>query len=178
MRIGSGWDRHVLIPKVDQEHLTEEEYCSPEKNLWIGGIQISSNTYARAHSDGDVLVHAIIDALLGATALGDIGELFPDTDDRYKNISSMELLEKVRTLLASHGYLPQQIDATIALEAPKLSPYKESIRSSLATALHISPDYVSIKAKTGEGVGPVGTGKAIEASVLAVVREQDPSVWV
>lgn len=165
MRIGSGWDRHRLEQQSDS-------------TLWLGGVAVHSDRYAVAHSDGDVLIHALIDALLGATALGDIGTLFPDTDPKYHNMSSMKLLEATKALLASKGYLPRQIDGTILLESPKLAPYKEAIRNSLAEALGIAPDWVSIKAKTGEGVGPVGKGAAIEALVTVVVSEADPTVWV
>ncbi len=163
MRIGQGWDRHTL---------------TKGNHIVLGGVTVAAPFGVKAHSDGDVLVHALIDALLGAVALGDIGEHFPDTSPVYKEACSIDLLQQTCQLLHENGYLPRQIDATIMLEQPKLSPHKEEICQTLAKALGVDPSWVSLKAKTGEGVGPVGAGKAIEASVLAVVVEKNPAIWV
>ena len=149
-RIGQGYDIHRLIPG---------------KPLMIGGIQIESPVGSEAHSDGDVLLHSLIDALLGACGLGDIGDHFPPSDDQYKNISSTVLLQKILPLIANAGYTVGNIDATIFLEKPKLGPYKQQIREHLAEVLKLPLDCVSVKAKTAEKFPPVGTQEAIAASV-------------
>ncbi len=163
MRVGTGWDRHRL---------------EADLTLTLGGVTIPSPIGAVAHSDGDVLIHAIIDALLGAAALGDIGEHFPDTDPKYKGVSSISLLEKTVDLLKGKSLIPMQVDATVILEAPKLSPYKDTIQSNISQALNLHKSYVSIKAKTGEKIGPLGDGSAIEAFATVTLQEEDLSIWV
>lgn len=154
-RIGQGYDIHRLIP---------------EKPMMIGGIRIESPVGSEAHSDGDVLLHSLIDALLGACGLGDIGDHFPPSDDQYKNISSTLLLQKVLPLIAQTGYQVGNLDATIFLEKPKLGPYKQQIRENLAELLHLPLDGISVKAKTAEKFPPVGTQEAIAASVTLLLH--------
>jgi 2-C-methyl-D-erythritol 2,4-cyclodiphosphate synthase len=156
-RIGQGYDIHRLIPG---------------KSLMIGGIQIESPVGSEAHSDGDVLLHSLIDALLGACGLGDIGDHFPPSDDQYKNISSTVLLQKVLPLIQNAGYITGNLDATIFLEKPKLGPYKQQIREHLAKLLALPLDCVSVKAKTAEKFPPVGTQEAIAASVTLLLTRQ------
>ncbi len=154
MRIGSGWDIHRL-----QEGAT----------LILGGVVIPSSKGLVAHSDGDVLIHAIIDAILGAVAQGDIGTHFPDTDPRYKRVSSVELLNHVVKKLLP-PFVINNIDTTIILQEPKLRPHIDSIRYSLADLLEIPIDCVSVKAKTAEGVlGELGNGDAIEAHATVLL---------
>jgi 2-C-methyl-D-erythritol 2,4-cyclodiphosphate synthase len=153
-RIGQGYDIHRLVP---------------EKPLLIGGIQIESPVGSEAHSDGDVLLHSLIDALLGACGLGDIGDHFPPSDEQYKNIRSTVLLQQVLPMIAEAGYRLGNIDATIFLEKPKLGPYKPAIRENLAELLNLPLDCVSLKAKTAEKFPPVGTQEAIVASVTALL---------
>ncbi len=154
-RIGQGYDIHRLIP---------------EKPMMVGGVRIESPVGSEAHSDGDVLLHSLIDALLGACGLGDIGDHFPPTDEQYKNISSTVLLQKVLPLIAQAAYTVGNLDATIFLEKPKLGPYKQQIRENLANLLNLSLDCVSVKAKTAEKFPPVGTQEAIAASVTLLMR--------
>ena len=149
-RIGQGYDLHRLLPG---------------KPLMLGGVQVESPVGSEAHSDGDVLLHSLIDALLGACGLGDIGDHFPPSDAQYKNISSVTLLERVIPLIEQAGYRVGNLDATVFLEAPKLGPYKVQIREKLAQLLGLPLDCVSLKAKTAERFPPVGTQEAIAASV-------------
>lgn len=153
-KIGQGYDIHRLIPG---------------RPLLIGGIQIESPVGSEAHSDGDVLLHSLIDALLGACGLGDIGDHFPPSDDQYKGMSSTLLLQRIQPLIAQHGYQIGNLDTTIFLEKPKLGPYKQTIRENLAQLLQIPLDCVSVKAKTAEKFPPVGTQEAIAASVTALL---------
>jgi 2-C-methyl-D-erythritol 2,4-cyclodiphosphate synthase len=157
-RIGQGYDIHRLLPG---------------KPMMIGGIQIDSPVGSEAHSDGDVLLHSLIDALLGACGLGDIGDHFPPSDEQYKNISSIVLLRKVLPLIEAAGYQVGNLDATIFLEKPKLGPYKQHIRENLAELLALPLDCVSVKAKTAENFPPVGTQEAIAASVTALLQRRD-----
>lgn len=145
--IGLGYDLHKLVPS---------------RPLILGGIIIPYEKGEEAHSDGDVLIHAIIDSLLGAAHLGDIGTLFPDTDPQYKDISSIKLLKIVKKMVEEKGYSIGNIDAVIKLENPKLFPFREKIVENIAHVLNISSEKVFIKAKTGEGLGEVGRGNAIE----------------
>lgn len=154
-RIGQGYDIHRLLPG---------------KPMMIGGVRIDSPVGSEAHSDGDVLLHSLIDALLGACGLGDIGDHFPPSDDQYKNISSTVLLQKVLPLIEAAGYQVGNLDATIFLEKPKLGPYKQQVRENLAELLAIPLDCVSVKAKTAEKFPPVGTQEAIAASVTALLH--------
>ncbi|MGE4463549.1 2-C-methyl-D-erythritol 2,4-cyclodiphosphate synthase [Sphaerochaeta sp.] len=153
MRIGTGWDLHRLVSA---------------RTLILGGVVIPSDKGEAAHSDGDVLIHAIIDALLGSLAKGDIGSHFPDTDPAYKDADSIQLLKKVLTEdLPPHRI--ENIDTTIILQRPKLRPYIEAIRESLANVLGLELHQVSVKAKTAEGIlGELGSGDAViaQASVL------------
>lgn len=149
MRIGTGFDLHRL---------------EKGKKLVIGGIEIDHKKGAVAHSDGDVLIHALVDAMLGAFCKGDIGNLFPDTDDSYKNIDSRIILQKAYSLVPSTIV---NIDSTIILQEPKLSPYIKAMRESLSLILNLDIDKISIKAKTAERVlGELGTGDAVIANVV------------
>ena len=156
MRIGTGWDIHQLV-----EH----------KPLIIGGVLIESNKGSLAHSDGDVLIHAIIDALLGAARLGDIGTHFPPSDKKYKNISSALLLRETLNLIQDYSIV--NIDSTIILQDIHLNPYIPEMRRSLASIMNIDESIISIKAKTAEGLlGEVGTGNAIIAQVALLIDEK------
>lgn len=156
MRIGLGTDLHTLAAGLP---------------LLLGGVPILSELGCQAHSDGDVLIHALIDALFGAAALGDIGGYFPPSDDQYKDISSMILLEKSLAILQEKGFRIINIDAVISLEKPKLYPFKQSIRQNLARCLHLDLDCISIKAKTNEKVDAVGEGRAIAAQVIVLLSK-------
>ena len=151
-RIGYGIDTHAFY---DGE------------GIRLCGVDIAYTKSFKAHSDGDVAIHALIDAILGACAIGDIGELFPDTDDSYKGIDSTKLLQNVSTKIASYGFVIDHIDLTVILEAPKLKPYKEQMKQTLATILDLKPNQVSIKATTSEKLGFIGRGEG--ASVHAAV---------
>ena len=155
MRVGMGYDVHRLVEGRD---------------LILGGVQIPYEKGLLGHSDADVLLHAIMDALLGAAALGDIGKHFPDSDEAYKGISSIRLLEKVGELLEEHFYFIGNIDATVIAQRPKLAPYREEMRENVAKALGISADQVSIKATTEEGLGFTGTGEGISAQAIALLE--------
>lgn len=133
------------------------------ESLILGGIKIESEIGTIAHSDGDVLIHSIIDALLGAASLGDIGEHFPDTDPAYKNINSQELLITIKKLLVKNNLKIINIDTTIILEKPNLKKYKLAIKNNIASLLDLLPNQVSIKATTNEKLGSIGAGKAIAA---------------
>lgn len=155
MRVGMGYDVHRLVEGRD---------------LILGGVQIPYEKGLLGHSDADVLLHAIMDALLGAAALGDIGKHFPDSDEAYKGISSIRLLEKVGELLEEHFYFIGNIDATVIAQRPKLAPYREEMRENVAKALGISMDQVNIKATTEEGLGFTGTGEGISAQAIALLE--------
>lgn len=152
-RTGTGFDAHRLVPN---------------RPLVLGGVRIPHSLGLLGHSDADVLVHALMDALLGAAALGDIGLHFPDTDPAYKGADSMRLLEQVARLIAGRHYAIANIDATVIAEAPKLRPHIDAMRANLARVLQIHPDTVSVKATTVEGMGALGRkeGIAALASVL------------
>ena len=154
-RIGQGYDVHALAEGLP---------------MWLGGVQIPSQTGFVAHSDGDVLIHAVIDALLGAAALGDIGSHFPDTDDRWKGADSGELLRSVVYELRGAGYSIENIDVTVICERPKLRPFVELIRSSLADLMSIGIGRISVKGKTNEGMDAVGAGKGIAVHAVALLR--------
>ena len=144
MRIGHGYDVHKLVEG---------------RPLIIGGVEIPHEKGLLGHSDADVLLHAIMDALLGAAALGDIGKHFPDTDERYKGISSIKLLEHVGALLEENCFLIENIDATIIAQAPKMRPHIDTMRENIAKALGIDVSQVNVKATTEEGLGFTGTGE-------------------
>lgn len=154
MRIGMGYDVH---------RLTEG------RALVIGGVEIPYEKGLLGHSDADVLIHAIMDALLGAAALGDIGKHFPDTDPAYKGISSIKLLEHVGKLLEDNLFLIENIDATIIAQAPKMRPYIDTMRENIANALKIQAEQVNVKATTEEGLGFTGTGEGISAQAVCML---------
>lgn len=153
-RIGQGFDVHQLVDS---------------RKLIIGGVTIPYEKGLLGHSDADVLLHAICDALLGAAALGDIGRHFSDIDPRYKNIDSRVLLQNVGRLLMEHGYKVVNIDATIVAQAPKMAPHVPSMISNIAQDLLIDPGDINVKAKTAERLGPVGRGEGIEAEAVCLI---------
>ncbi|MBU3137938.1 2-C-methyl-D-erythritol 2,4-cyclodiphosphate synthase [Clostridium gasigenes] len=154
MRIGMGYDVHRLVENRD---------------LILGGVTIPYKKGLLGHSDADVLVHAVIDSLLGATALGDIGTHFPDTDPKYKNISSIDLLKEVGILIHTNGYSISNIDSTIIAQAPKMSPHIQTMRENISKALNITLDKINIKATTEEGLGFTGTGEGISSQSICFV---------
>lgn len=156
MRIGTGYDVH---------RLTEE------RRLIIGGVDIPYEKGLLGHSDADVLLHAVMDALLGAAALGDIGAYFPDSDDAYKGISSVKLLERVAEILADNNYIIENIDSTVIAQKPRLAPHIQDMRKNIAGALGIDVSRVSVKATTEEGLGFTGSGEGIAAQASALLSE-------
>jgi 2-C-methyl-D-erythritol 2,4-cyclodiphosphate synthase len=140
--------------------------------LYLGGIKVSEELTFVAHSDGDLLLHAVIDSLLGAVGEKDIGELFPDTDSRYQNIQSTILVKKTLEILAQKNFEIVNIDAVVIAESPKLSPFKEQIRTNVATMLNIPLEDFNFKAKTKEKTGSVGRGEAMECYCVAMVRSK------
>jgi 2-C-methyl-D-erythritol 2,4-cyclodiphosphate synthase len=155
IRVGSGWDLHRLVEG---------------RPLWLGGVNIPSPKGEEAHSDGDVLLHAVIDALLGAAALGDIGTHFPPSDSQWKDADSRHLLRMTLNLLKREGWHIGNLDCTVILETPRLGPHKETIRRTLAEDLGLPVDAVSVKAKTKEGVDAVGQGEAVEAFAAVLIE--------
>ncbi|MCI6060216.1 MAG: 2-C-methyl-D-erythritol 2,4-cyclodiphosphate synthase [Dorea sp.] len=155
MRIGMGYDVHRLVE---------------DRDLILGGVKIPYEKGLLGHSDADVLLHAIMDALLGAAALGDIGKHFPDTDSQYKGISSIRLLEHVGQLIEDRMYVIGNIDATIIAQRPKMAPHIEIMRQNVAKALHIEVDQINIKATTEEGLGFTGSGEGISAQAIACLE--------
>lgn len=154
MRIGQGYDVHRLVEG---------------RKLILGGVEIPYEKGLLGHSDADVLLHAVMDALLGAAALGDIGQHFPDSDERYKGISSVELLKEVGKILQENGYLIENIDSTVIAQRPKLLPYRPQMAKNIADALGIEPDQVSVKATTEEDLGFTGAGEGISAQAIALL---------
>ncbi len=140
------------------------------RRLVLGGVEIPHERGLAGHSDADVLTHAIIDSLLGAAALGDIGEHFPDTDERYRDADSLELLRATVAILAGSGFQVRHVDATVVIERPHLAPARERIRATLAQALAVSVDHVSVKATRGEGMGFVGREEGVAALAVATVH--------
>ncbi len=158
IRIGHGYDVHRL--------------CEGRR-LILGGVEIENNGMGLlGHSDADVLLHAVSDALLGAAALGDIGKHFPDTDEKYSGADSLELLRAVAVLLGENGYSVVNIDSTVLAEAPKLAPYIERMRENIANAVNISADCVSVKATTEEGLGFTGAKQGIAAHAVCLVERE------
>jgi len=154
-RSGIGWDSHPLVAG---------------RPLVLGGVRIPDAERGLAgYSDADVLTHAVIDALLGAAGLGDIGLHFPDTDERWKDADSIDLLRTVWSLLRDAGLSPVHVDATVVCEAPRLSPYRDEMRASLASAVGLSADAVNVKFTTAEGMGFVGRGQGMAALAIATV---------
>lgn len=156
MRVGMGYDVH---------RLTEG------RKLILGGVEIPFEKGLLGHSDADVIVHAIMDALLGAAALGDIGKHFPDTDPKYEGASSIRLLEHVGELLDENGYIIENIDATIIAQKPKMRPHIDQMRENIARALNIEADQVNVKATTEEGLGFTGTGEGISSQAICAIEK-------
>ncbi|MDE2069661.1 MAG: 2-C-methyl-D-erythritol 2,4-cyclodiphosphate synthase [Gammaproteobacteria bacterium] len=154
MRIGQGFDVHAFGPGTE---------------FVLGGVHIPHTHGTQAHSDGDVLLHAVCNALLGAAALGDIGRHFPDTDARYKNADSRKLLAQVLKLLAERGLKPVQVDATIIAQAPKMAPHIPAMCANLAADLKLPRDCVNVKATTTEGLGYIGRGEGIAVHAVVLV---------
>ena len=156
IRIGQGYDVHKLVE---------------DRRLILGGVDIPYEKGLFGHSDADVLVHAVMDALLGAAALGDIGRHFPDNSDDFKNISSLILLDKVFHLLKDKGYTTINIDATVIAQRPKLASHIEDMRKNIANALQCDVDQINIKATTEEGLGFTGTGEGIAAQAVCLIEK-------
>jgi len=157
MRIGQGFDTHALVGGRD---------------LVIGGVRIPYEKGLAGHSDADVLIHAVCDALLGAAGLGDIGAHFPDTDARYKGIDSRKLLREVAQLLRQRKLWVANVDATIIAQAPKMAPHIAAMRANLASDLGVAPDAVNVKAKTTEKLGFVGRGEGVAAEAVALLSDR------
>lgn len=157
MRIGQGYDVHKL---------------SEGRELILGGVKIPYEKGLLGHSDADVLLHAVMDALLGAAGLGDIGEHFPDTDGKYKGISSLLLLKEVSGLLEEQGYVIENIDSTIVAQKPRLSPYRPQMVSNIANVLHLPENKVNVKVTTEEGLGFTGRGEGIAAQAAALLIDE------
>lgn len=153
-RIGEGWDVHALVA---------------DRKLILGGIEVPYHLGLLGHSDADVLLHAITDALLGAAGLGDIGTHFPDTDARFKGVDSSGLLAEAARRVREKGYDIGNVDSTVIAQAPKLMPFIGAMRSSIALTLGVSADQVNVKAKTAEKMGPVGLGQAMEARAIVLL---------
>ncbi|HPU86080.1 MAG TPA: 2-C-methyl-D-erythritol 2,4-cyclodiphosphate synthase [Candidatus Latescibacteria bacterium] len=155
MRIGQGYDIHPLVAG---------------RRLILGGVDIPSDVGLEGHSDADVLVHAIMDALLGALALGDIGQHFPNTDDRYKDTDSIQLLDKVTQLVGQHGARVVNVDSTVVAERPRIAPHIPVMRERLGEALGLPPSAISVKATTAEKLGALGRGEGIAAYAVALLE--------
>jgi 2-C-methyl-D-erythritol 2,4-cyclodiphosphate synthase len=155
-RFGFGYDIHRF---------------APNRKLMLGGVHVPSELGLLGHSDADVILHAICDALLGAAALGDIGKHFPDTDPQFKDISSLRFLTATRELLEGWSYRVMNVDSTIVLQAPKISPHIPAMRENIAKALNISVDQVSVKATTNEGLGALGAGEGCAAYAVAAIEK-------
>jgi len=153
-RMGEGWDIHALVAG---------------RPLWLGGVEVPFDLGLLGHSDADVLLHAITDALLGAAALGDIGTHFPDTDERFRGAYSMILLTEAARLVRQQGFEIVNIDSTIIAQTPKLMPFILAMRKNIAQALGVAINQVNVKAKTAEKLGPVGLGQAMEARAVALL---------
>ena len=157
MRIGMGYDVHKLVE---------------DRDLILGGVKIPYSLGLLGHSDADVLLHAIMDSLLGAAALGDIGKHFPDSDHRYKGISSIELLKHVGSLLKENDWLIENIDSTIIAQKPKMAPHIENMRKNISEALNINIDQINVKATTEEGLGFTGEGKGISSQSICLLTKK------
>ena len=157
IRIGEGWDVHALVPG---------------RKLILGGVEIVHSAGLLGHSDADVLLHAITDALLGAAALGDIGTHFSDTDERWRGADSWLLLQTTGAMLRETGWHISNIDSTVMAQAPKLAPFIAPMRERIASALQLDLSQVNVKAKTAEKLGPVGLGQSIEARAVALLKSQ------
>lgn len=155
MRIGFGYDVHRLVE---------------DRPLILGGVQIPHEAGLAGHSDADVLLHAVADALLGAAALGDLGTHFPDTEGEWEGADSLILLQRVAQRIDDHGYVPHNIDATVLLERPKLRPHVDVMRANIATALSLDTDPISVKATTTEGLGMVGREEGVVAQAVCTLQ--------
>ena len=158
MRVGMGYDVHKLVEG---------------RRLVLGGVEIPYEKGLLGHSDADVLVHAVMDALLGAAALGDIGKHFPDTDPAYEGADSMKLLEEVRKLLDEHNFMIGNVDATVIAQRPKLAPYIDAMRENIAARLQIDKNQVNVKATTEEGLGFTGQGQGISSQAICLLETID-----
>ena len=156
LRIGEGWDVHALVPG---------------RKLILGGVEIAHTAGLLGHSDADVLLHAITDAVLGAAGLGDIGRHFPDTDPQFKGADSSVLLAEAMRRVRAQGWELVNIDSTIVAQAPKLAPHMAAIEAGVARALGVQANQVNVKAKTAEKLGPVGQGQSMEARAVALLRK-------
>jgi 2-C-methyl-D-erythritol 2,4-cyclodiphosphate synthase len=156
--LGIGYDSHRLVP---------------DRKLILGGVEIPYRLGLEGHSDADALAHAVVDALLGAAGLGDIGERFPDSDERWRDADSMAMLESVVATLAERDLAVVNVDCTVLMQEPKLGPYKRAIRERLARGLDIDSARVNVKATTGEGIGFVGRGEGVAALAVASLRPAD-----
>ena len=156
IRIGEGWDVHALVPG---------------RKLILGGVEIPHTSGLMGHSDADVLLHAITDAVLGAAGLGDIGRHFPDTDAQFKGADSSVLLAEAMRRVREKGWELVNVDCTIVAQAPKLAPHMSAINASVAKALGVQPDQVNVKAKTAEKLGPVGMGQSMEARAVVLLNK-------
>ena len=162
MRVGMGYDVHRLVP---------------ERDLIIGGVKIAYEKGLLGHSDADVLLHAIMDALLGAAALGDIGKHFPDNDPAYKGADSLMLLGRVGEILSEEGYVIENIDSTIIAQKPKMAPHIEQMRKNIADTLGLDISRVNVKATTEEGLGFTGTGEGISAQAVALIMSVENYIY-
>jgi 2-C-methyl-D-erythritol 2,4-cyclodiphosphate synthase len=157
-RTGIGYDLHRM---------------AEGRRLVLGGVEIPHTAGLLGHSDADVVSHAVTDALLGAAGLGDIGERFPPSDPHWKDASSLVFLRRARELLDQHGFSIVNLDVVLVIEQPRILPYRRQIRESLARALGVGPAAVSLKAKTAEGIGPIGEGRAAEAHAVATIKKPE-----
>ena len=156
IRIGEGWDVHALVPG---------------RKLILGGVEIAHSAGLLGHSDADVLLHAITDAVLGAAGLGDIGRHFPDTDAQFRGADSSVLLQEAMRRVRAQGWELVNVDSTIVAQAPKLTPHMAAINAGVAQALGVALDQVNVKAKTAEKLGPVGMGQSMEARAVALLHK-------
>jgi 2-C-methyl-D-erythritol 2,4-cyclodiphosphate synthase len=154
MRVGIGYDIHAF---------------DPSRTLVLGGVKIEGAWGLKGHSDADVLLHAVGDALLGAVALGDLGEHFPDSDPQWKDVPSAVILSEILVKVKARGFVPLNVDVNVIAERPRLGPYKEAIRARLAALLGLAPEAVSVKARTNEGLDAVGKGQAIAAQAVVLL---------
>jgi len=157
-RIGEGWDVHALVPG---------------RKLILGGVEIPYNMGLLGHSDADVLLHAITDAVLGAAGLGDIGQHFPDTDVQFKGADSLVLLQEAMRSVRAAGWELVNVDSTVMAQSPQLAPHRMAIQTSVAKALGVGLDQVNVKAKTAEKLGPVGMGQSMEARAMALLSRKN-----
>jgi len=157
-RIGEGWDVHALVPG---------------RKLILGGVEIPYNMGLLGHSDADVLLHAITDAVLGAAGLGDIGQHFPDTDVQFKGADSLVLLQEAMRCVRAAGWELVNVDSTVMAQSPQLAPHRMAIQTSVAKALGVGLDQVNVKAKTAEKLGPVGMGQSMEARAMALLSRKN-----